>query len=127
MKPSAMAIIAVLATTASPTLAEPSGEWHVTGKVSSFAFTLNCRFKAEGPRLTGECQDASTNDPKLATGKVHPLINGSVQGDHITWTYQSSFLFTKFDVTYDGVQRGDRMSGTITTPRGSGAFTATRG
>jgi len=127
MKPSAMAMIAVLAATASPTLAEPSGEWHVTGKVSSFAFTLNCRFKAEGPRLTGECQDASTNDPKLATGKVHPLINGSVQGDHITWTYQSSFLFTKFDVTYDGVQRGDRMSGTITTPRGSGAFTATRG
>jgi len=122
-----IAATAMLASAALPALAEPSGDWHVAGKVSSFAFTLNCRFKADGPRLTGECQDASTNDPKLATGKVHPLTSGAVQGDHVTWTYQSSFLFTKFDVTYDGVQTGDRMHGTITTPRGTGAFTATRG
>jgi len=118
---------AVLAVAASPAFAEPSGDWHVAGKVSSFAFTLNCRFKTEGARLTGECQDASTNDPKLATGKVHPLAAGSVQGDHVTWTYQSSFLFTKFNVTYNGVQKGDRMSGTITTQGRTGAFTATRG
>jgi hypothetical protein len=120
-------IAAALLAAASPTFAEPAGDWHVVGKVSSFTFTLNCKFKPDGAHLTGECQDASTNDPKLATGKVHPLISGSVQGDHITWTYQSSFLFTKFNVTYDGVQTGDRMRGTITTPRGTGAFTATRG
>jgi hypothetical protein len=118
---------ALLAAAASPALAEPAGNWHVTGKVSSFAFTLNCKFKPDGERLTGECQDASTNDPKLATGKVHPLISGSVQGDHVTWTYQSSFLFTKFNVTYEGVQAGDTIRGKITTPRGAGAFTATRG
>jgi len=118
---------AALAALASAARAEPAGVWHVAGKVSSFAFTLNCTFKSDGARLTGECQDASTNDPKVATGKVHPLITGSVQGDHVTWAYQSSFLFTKFDVTYDGVQTGDKMHGTITTPRGTGAFTATRG
>jgi hypothetical protein len=124
----AIAAAAMLAAcAASPVLAEPSGDWHLSGKVSSFAFTLNCKLKLEGARLSGECQDASTNDPKLATGKVHPLTAGSVQGDHVVWTYQSSFLLTKFNVTYDGVQTGDRMHGTITTPRGAGAFTATRG
>jgi hypothetical protein len=123
----ALAAAVILACSASPALAEPSGDWHVTGKVSSFSFTLNCKFRSDGPRLIGACQDASTSDPKLATGKVHPLIAGSVQGDHVTWTYQSSFLFTKFNVTYDGVQTGNTMRGTIATQGRSGAFTATRG
>jgi hypothetical protein len=110
-----------------PAAAEPAGDWHVAGKVSSFAFTLNCRFKIDGARLSGECQDASTSDPKVATGKVHPLTAGSIQGDHVTWTYQSSFLLTKFNVTYAGVLTGDRIRGTITTQGHEGAFTATRG
>jgi hypothetical protein len=118
---------AALAGLSAPAAAEPAGDWHVAGKVSSFAFTLNCKFKTDGAHLSGECQDASTNNPKVATGKVHPLIAGGAQGDHVTWTYQSSFLLTKFNVTYDGVQTGDTMRGTITTQGRTGAFTATRG
>jgi hypothetical protein len=118
---------AALAGSSVPAAAEPAGDWHVSGKVSSFAFTLNCKFKIDGAQLGGECQDGSTNNPKVAAGRIHPLITGSIQGDHVTWTYQSSFLLTKFNVTYDGVVTGDRMHGTITTQGRTGAFTATRG
>lgn len=121
----------LLAAIASPIAAEPAstiaGDWHVAGKVASFGFTLNCHFKTlGGGSLGGTCQDASTSDPKVSTGKVHPLSVGMTSGDHVTWTYGSSFLLSKFDVTYDGVRTGDRMSGTITVQGRKGAFTATR-
>jgi hypothetical protein len=121
----------LLATLALPVAAEPAspiaGDWHVAGKVASFGFTLNCHFKAlGGGSLGGACQDASTNDPKVSTGKTHPLTVGMTSGDHVTWTYGSSFLLSKFDVTYDGVQTGDQMSGTIRVQGRKGAFTATR-
>ena len=45
----------------------------------------------------------------------------------MSFTYQSSFLFTKFDVTYTGVVSGDRISGTVNAQGHEGAFTATRG
>jgi hypothetical protein len=111
---------------ASPGLADVSGVWRVSGKVSSFAFTLNCTFKPEGSKLGGVCVDASTNDPKVNSGKAHPLTAGVVNGDAVSWTYRSSFLFSKFDVTYDGKLDGDRMSGTIDAQGRKGAFTATR-
>jgi hypothetical protein len=98
----------------------------VSGKLASFAFTLNCEFKPDGARLGGVCVDASTNDPKVASGKSHPLTAGSVDGDKVSWTYQSSFLLTKFDVTFKGVQTGDRISGTLTAQGHDGAFTASR-
>jgi hypothetical protein len=121
----------LLATAALPVAAEPAspiaGDWHVAGKVASFGFTLICHFKAlGGGSLGGACQDASTSDPKVAAGKVHPLSAGMTSGDHVTWTYGSSFLLSKFDVTYDGVRTGDRMTGTILVQGRKGAFTATR-
>jgi hypothetical protein len=109
-----------------PAEAQTAGNWHVVGQVSSFSFTLNCGFKADGPNLGGECQDASTNDPKATVGKIHPLTAGSINGAQVSWTYQSSFLFSNFDVTFKGVQTGDRMVGTIMVQGRKGAFTATR-
>jgi hypothetical protein len=124
-----LAAVAVLAALASPVAAADggvAGSWHVDGKVASFAFTLNCDFRTDGARLGGVCVDASTSDPNLKTGKSHPLTAGSVDGDTVGWTYQSSFLLTKFDVTFRGVRAGDRMSGSITAQGHDGAFTATR-
>lgn len=115
-----------LAASASPAPADVGGAWRVTGRVSSFAFTLNCDFKPDGARLGGACVDASTNDPKVSAGKSHTITAGHIDGNSVGWTYQSSFLLTKFDVTYDGVQSGDRMSGTIRVRGHEGAFTATR-
>jgi hypothetical protein len=122
----ALALAALAFAAASPTSAEVAGPWHVSGRVASFAFTLNCDFKPEGSSLGGVCTDASTNDPKVNTGKSHVLTSGSVEGDKVSWTYQSSFLFTKFDVAYSGVQTGDRIAGTIHAQGRDGTFTATR-
>ena len=120
--------LAVLASAlvASSADAEVSGPWHVSGKLASFAFTLNCDFKPDGARLGGVCVDASTNDPKVSTGKAHPLTSGSADGDKVSWTYQSSFLLTRFDVTFKGTQTGDRMSGTISAQGHDGNFTASK-
>jgi hypothetical protein len=103
-----------------------SGAWRVAGKVSSFAFTLTCDFKPDGARLGGVCVDGSTSDPKVATGKAHRLTAGRIDGDKVSWTYQSSFLLTKFDVSYSGTMTGGRISGTIDAQGRQGAFTATR-
>jgi hypothetical protein len=111
---------------ATPAAAQTAGDWHVAGQVATFAFTLDCRFRTDGSNLSGECRDASTSDSKIKVGRIHPLTAGAVKGDRVSWTYQSSFLFSKFDVTFDGVQSGDRMSGTITVQGRKGAFTATR-
>jgi len=124
MKSALLPLLMVAA--AAPGSAEVSGPWHVTGKVSAFAFTLNCDFKPDGERLGGVCVDASTNDPKVAAGKSHVLTAGSVKGDAVTWTYQSSFLFSKFDVTFKGTQSGDKMSGEITVQGHEGTFTAVK-
>jgi len=117
-------MIASTVAAAAPASAEVSGPWHVIGKVSAFAFTLNCDFKPDGERLGGVCVDASTNDPKINAGRSHVLTAGSVKGDAVTWTYSSSFLFSKFDVTFKGVQAGDKMSGSITAQGHDGTFTA---
>ena len=103
-----------------------AGHWRVDGKVSSFAFGLNCTFAQAGERLTGECVDASTSDPTIKGGRRHPLTAGSVMADKVGFTYGSSFLLTKFDVVFNGVRAGDRMSGGIDVQGRKGTFTAVR-
>jgi hypothetical protein len=96
-----------------------SGAWVVHGKVDSFAFILNCAFERHGDRLGGVCLDDGTN-------KRHPLTSGAITGDRVTFTYQSNYLLTKFDVAFAGVLAGGRMSGSIHVPGHAGTFTATR-
>ncbi|MEO8927762.1 MAG: hypothetical protein ABI306_11430 [Caulobacteraceae bacterium] len=127
MKYALLPLMAVaMAGVASAASAEVSGRWRVAGKVSSFAFTLTCDFRRDGDRLGGVCVDASTNNPKVNAGKSHVLTAGSITGDKISWTYRSSFLFSKFDVTFKGIQTGNRMSGTISAQGHDGTFTAAR-
>jgi hypothetical protein len=118
------AVAALLAATSAS--AQVAGAWRVSGKVSGFAFTLNCDFKPAGDKLGGVCVDASTNDARVKAGKAHTLTAGSVRGDAVTWTYRSSFLLSKFDVTYTGKISGARMSGTIDAQGHEGPFTAVR-
>ena len=120
-----IALLAIaLAALVVPASAEVSGPWRVTGKVSGFAFTLDCDFKISGDRLGGVCTDTSTSDARVKAGKSHALTAGSVHGDAVTWTYQSSFLFSKFDVTYKGILTGARITGSIDAQGRSGTFTA---
>ncbi len=122
---SAIVAIAVLAATSSAS-AQVAGAWRVSGKVSGFAFTLNCDFKPGGDKLGGVCIDASTSDARVEAGKSHALTAGSIRGDAVTWTYRSSFMLSKFDVTYTGAVSGAHMSGTVEAGGRAGTFTATR-
>jgi hypothetical protein len=119
-------LVVAIAALAVPASAEVAGPWRVTGKVSGFAFTLNCDFKTSGDRLGGVCVDASTSDARVKAGKSHILTAGSVHGDAVSWTYRSSFLLSKFDVTYKGTLAGARMTGSIDAQGHVGAFTAVK-
>ena len=118
--------VAAIAVIGSSVSAEVSGPWRVTGKVSSFAFTLNCDFKPNGDRLGGVCVDAATNSAKVKAGKSHALTAGSVHGDAVSWTYRSSFMLSKFDVTYTGKISGGSMRGSIDAQGRAGTFSAVR-
>ena len=128
MKPVLLAVLgsALIASGLSASAGQAGGAWRVSGKVSSFAFTLDCDFKPAGERLGGVCVDASTNSAKVRAGKSHLLTTGSVHGDAVSWTYRSSFLLSKFDVTYSGKIAGDRMSGSLSAQGHEGSFTAVR-
>lgn len=124
-----LAVAALVATlsAARPAAAEDaSGRWIVSGRVAGLAFTLNCEFEQAGQTLGGVCVDGATSDPKVKGGRRHVLTKGHVNGDQITWTYESSFLLSHFNVTYLGLRQGDRMSGKIVVQDHAGAFTASR-
>jgi opacity protein-like surface antigen len=126
LKSSILAAVFAVAAASGAEAADVSGPWLVSGKVASFSFTLRCAFQQAGEQLTGACVDASTSDPNVKGGRSHPLTAGRVAGDRVSFTYGSSFLFTKFDVTYDGTVQGPRMSGEIAVQGRTGAFTAER-
>jgi hypothetical protein len=103
-----------------------SGHWLINGRVGGRDFTLDCRFQQVGQGLSGVCVDGPTGSSTVKGGRAHPLTKGHVEGDQIGWTYQSSFLFTKFDADHAGVHNGDHMSGRISALGKTGAFTASR-
>lgn len=125
---SVLAALALFA--ASPALAadgSTAGAWRVSGVVSGFRFELRCVFQQAGERLTGACTDLATNNPKAPPkSSPHPLTRGAASGDRVAWSYQSSFLLSKFDVDFSGARSGDRMSGAIRAGGRSGSFTARR-
>jgi hypothetical protein len=122
------AITTLMLCFASPALAEDavSGHWLVTGRVAGKEFTLDCNFQQAGQGLSGICVDGPTGNTTVKGGRAHPLTKGHVSGDQIAWTYQSSFLFTKFDASYAGVHSGDHMSGQISALGKTGDFRASR-
>ena len=120
MRSAAIAFIGVVVLSASPALAGDvavDGGWTVHGKVGAFGFDLMCRFERRGDGLGGICYDGGTRKP-------HPLTRGSIVGDHISWTYQSSYLLNKFDANYSGLISGTAIKGEITVPGRAGTFSA---
>ena len=97
--------------------APATGTWTVHGKVSAFQFNISCRFEQKGETISGLCYDAGTNKP-------HPLTQGAISGDHISWTYQSSYLLKTFDAAYSGTLADGAIKGGITAPGHQGQFTA---
>ena len=125
-----LAILALALLAAPPALAADgpaAGAWRVSGEVSGFKFELRCVFQQAGERLTGACTDLSTSNPKAPPKAVpHSLTRGSAAGGKVSWTYQSSFLINRFDVTYSGALAGNTMTGIIQAGGRSGSFAARR-
>jgi hypothetical protein len=123
-----LAIIAAATALAGPAAAQnaAAGHWAVEGKVGDKAFTLDCHFTQTGQALAGACVDGDTHDARVKGGRSHTLTKGSLVGDQIAFTYQSSFLFTKFDAVYTGVLHGDSMSGALTALGAKGTFSGHR-
>lgn len=96
-----------------------SGSWAVKAKVERFAFTLTCDLTRSGAAVGGTCYDGGTRKP-------HPLTRGRVDGDRISWSYQSSFLGKPFTASYEATLSGDRMTGVVAANGYTGPFTATR-
>ncbi len=118
MRRSWLALVVLLASAPAVAAEAPAtGAWAVHGKVSAFQFDLTCRFEQTGGAISGVCYDAGTNKP-------HPLTQGALSGDHIRWTYQSSYLLKKFDAAYSGTLAGGSIKGDITVPGHQGQFTA---
>lgn len=127
MKPVLLILVLLAATSAAATEMSATGAWRVSGAVSGFKFELRCVFQQAGERLTGACTDLATNNPKAPPKAApHPLTRGAASGDRVAWTYQSSFLLSRYDVDFSGVRSGDRMSGAIEAGGRSGSFTARR-
>jgi hypothetical protein len=115
-----------LCATSSAAAEDASGHWLVAGRVAGKDFTLDCKFHQAGPNLSGVCVDGDTGSATVKGGRAHTLTKGRSDGEQISWTYQSSFLFTKFDADYAGVHKGDHMSGRISALGKTGTFTANR-
>jgi hypothetical protein len=127
MKPAILALALLAATPALAADGPAAGTWRVSGTVSGFKFELRCVFQQAGERLTGTCTDLSTSNPKAPPKAApHPLTRGSAAAGKVSWTYQSSFLINKFDVSYSGVLSGPTMGGTILAGGNSGRFSARR-
>jgi hypothetical protein len=114
----ALTILAAMSATSAQAAEDPvSGGWKVHGKVSAFSFDLTCNFRRDGQVIGGTCYDAGTN-------KAHPLTRGTISGDKISWTYQSSYLLNKFEASYSGLLSGTSIKGEITAPGYRGNFSA---
>lgn len=103
-----------------------AGRWDVSGRIASFAFRVACDFQQAGEVLSGVCIDQSTSDARVKSGRRHILSQGKVDGDQVSWSYPSSFLFSHFSADYAGVRRGDHITGQITAQGRTGPFTADR-
>lgn len=119
-------LLASLAIATSAAADDAAGRWAVTGHVAGKDFTLDCRFAQAAQRLSGACVDGPTGDKKIKGGRSHALTKGTVNGTTITWSYRSSVGILPFGVDYDGVRRGDHMSGQLTALGKTGTFTADR-
>jgi hypothetical protein len=121
MRSTLLGLAAVL-TLAAPALGadDPvSGSWAVKAKVERFAFTLTCDLVRRGSAIGGTCYDGGTR-------KAHQLTRGEIDGDKVSWSYQSSFLGKPFSANYEATLSGNRMAGVVMANGYKGPFTATR-
>src|SRR5579864_109163 len=95
--------------------ADISGAWKVEGEIADVHVNRVCTIKQTGAKLTGACKNQSN---ELA-------MTGEVNGDKVTWTYDSDYQGQKVTLVYKGTLGPDgAMKGSISTEGAEGSFTA---
>ncbi len=95
--------------------ADISGAWKVEGAIADVHVNRVCTMKQVGNKLTGACKNPTNELP----------MTGEVNGDKVTWTYDSDYQGQKTTLVYKGTLGPDgAMKGTIATEGVEGSFTA---
>lgn len=100
---------------------ELGGKWKVHNSIAGNENDQECTFTQNGKELTGTCKSDSDKDPVKVTG--------SLDGNKVTWKYDSDYNGTKLTLIYTAtVEDSAKFSGTVEVqPFGvTGEFTSTK-
>ena len=96
-----------------------TGEWAVHNSIAGNESDQDCKFVQTDNKLTGTCKSADTDK--------EVQIAGSIDGNKVTWKYDSDFNGTPLTVTYTAtLDDSDKIAGNVEVePFGvTGDFTA---
>jgi hypothetical protein len=117
------ALLALLATVPSSSGAaaqEPAvdmtGVWEITSESPRGTMTRTITFEQDGTTLTGSMETQMGSMP----------LEGSVEGNKITFTMTFTRGDRSFEMVYTGTVEGDTAEGTMQTPRGETEWTGKR-
>jgi len=101
-----------------------AGVWQVDGSVAGYTVNRTCKFKQDGNKLSGTCQNSADKaDDKIL------VLTGGVKDKTVTWKYDADWNGSTLTATYTGAWDGDAgMTGTIDVQpvNAAGTFTAKR-
>jgi len=100
----------------SPTL---TGNWNIHTSIAGNESDQPCKFVFANNKLTGSCKGQDANDVPIA---------GSVDGNKLTWKYESQYNGAPLTMTYTATLDGSgKISGTVEVQpfAVTGDFTAT--
>lgn len=95
-----------------------TGQWAIHNSVAGNESDQECKFTQTDNKLTGTCK---SNDKDVQ-------ISGSVDGNKVSWKYDSDYNGTPLTLTYSGTfDESGKLSGTVNVDPFSvtGDFTAT--
>jgi hypothetical protein len=109
-------LLGLLALAALPVVAaDISGAWKLEGDVADVHVNRVCTIKQSGNKLSGSCKNQMN---ELA-------LTGEVNGQSVTWTYDSDYQGQKVTLVYKGTLESDAaIKGSIDASGASGSFTA---
>ena len=119
MKMSMLSTLLLFAATSALAATAPNltGQWTVHNSIAGNENDQECNFVQTGDKLTGTCKDT---DKEVK-------VTGSIDGNKVTWKYDSDFNGTPISLTYTAtLDDSGKIAGSVTVdPFGvSGDFTA---
>jgi hypothetical protein len=115
-----LALLAIVPSRGGALAQEPAvdmtGVWEISSESPRGAQTRTITFEQDGATLTGTMETQMGSVP----------IEGSVEGNEITFTMTLSRGERSFEMVYTGTVEGDTAKGTMLTPRGETEWTGKR-